>query len=232
MTTRLIAPADLKVERLQTRANTNSLYVDELAGHMKAGTKFPPIHVFEQNGDAWLPDGIHRLEGAIQAGVKILVEFHEGTRAQAIEFGIQANRHHGLRWSKADQKRVIDMAIKEFGDRSDRWLADLCGVSPTTIGAARKQVSSSGHLKKSAPKTRVGKDGKSQPASKPPKPKKAGDQKSDARLWGHWETTFSKLRKIPDDLNRDFPHANLHAEVVRLLNAAHANLHAWKRSVR
>jgi putative DNA primase/helicase len=56
-------------------------------------------------------------------------------------------------------------AIKANPDKSDRAIAEEIGASPTTVGKARTQVSTSGHLDK-----RTGRDGKAYQASQPTKP--------------------------------------------------------------
>lgn len=55
-------------------------------------------------------------------------------------------------------------AIKANPQKSDRAIAAEIGSSPTTVGKARAQVSTDGHLNE-----RTGRDGKSYPAKQKPK---------------------------------------------------------------
>jgi hypothetical protein len=75
--------------------------------------------------------------------------------------------------ARNDRRALIEAALKERPDVSDRSIAAKLGVSPTTVGAARKKAEDGvqiGHQEK-----RVGKDGVAQPARKkapPPEPEK------------------------------------------------------------
>jgi DNA-binding Lrp family transcriptional regulator len=56
-------------------------------------------------------------------------------------------------------------AKERFGDRSDRAIADMVGVSPSTVGAHRKKWEEAG-VQFGQPKARIGKDGKRYKPSK------------------------------------------------------------------
>src|SRR4051812_41086479 len=99
MKTNELKASDVKAERLQTRAETNSNYIDELAARMAEGDSFPAITIFSDGEGSWLADGIHRLDAAIKAKKPIGVDQRKGTRADAIEFACGANASHGLRRS-------------------------------------------------------------------------------------------------------------------------------------
>jgi hypothetical protein len=132
---------------------------------MAAGDVFPPIVVFTDGTDSWLSDGIHRLDGAIKAKKKIGVDTRNGTKADAIEFACGANAAHGMRRTNADKKRSVQLALSAFPDRSSRAIADLCGVGHPFVEQIR-QVESDSTCTKKPEKTRVGRDGKRQPAAK------------------------------------------------------------------
>lgn len=171
------SPTKVKAERLQTRANTSSEYIDELAERMIAGDVFPPIVIFTDGTDSWLADGIHRLDAAIKAKKKIGVDCRKGTRSEAVEFACGANASHGMRLTPADKRRKVALALSEFPDRSSRAIADLCGVSHTFVESQRSGGNvatprSTGNVASSNAKAatngqatkRVGKDGKSRGA--------------------------------------------------------------------
>jgi len=157
----------LQVERLQTRVSTDSTYIEELADRMKSGAAFPPITVVRNGSGAWLADGIHRLDAAIMAGKKIEVNYIAGDRKKAVEIACGANQSHGLRRSNADKRRAVGMALKEFSGKSDRALADMCGVGRPLVAELR---SSQVAEKPPGNSTRTGKDGKNYkvPVPKPP----------------------------------------------------------------
>ena len=85
----------------QARVDTDVLVVDEYAEKMAAGTKFPPVVVFDDGKDRWLADGFHCVLAAEQARLRsILAEVRPGTREDAQWFALGANQQHGLRRTK------------------------------------------------------------------------------------------------------------------------------------
>lgn len=173
MKTNEIVPTKIKAERLQTRAVTNSNYIDELAERMAAGDTFPDITIFTDGKESWLADGIHRLDAAIKAKKKIGVHERKGTLADAIEFACGANDSHGLRLTNADKRRKVQLALSHFPDRSSRLISEMCGVSNHLVDEIRGGNSPT--CNKNTEKTRVGRDGKRQPAAKPEPVNKATD---------------------------------------------------------
>ena len=77
-----------------------------------------------------------------------------------------ANSAHGLRRTNDDKRRAVEMLLsdEEWSKRSDRWIAEKCGVHHDTVGSYRKQLSVSA----SSP-GRTGQDGKTRklPERKP-----------------------------------------------------------------
>lgn len=165
-----VAASSIKAERLQTRASTNSDYIDDLADRMDAGDTFPAIVIFTDGKESWLADGIHRLDAAIRAKKKIGVDQRKGTRQDAVEFACGANASHGMRRTNADKRRAVKLALAEFPDRSSRAIADLCGVSNHLVEELRTPESggNSPTCTENIEKTRVGRDGKRQPVAKEP----------------------------------------------------------------
>jgi hypothetical protein len=103
-----------------------------------------------------------------------------GNRLEALEASLKSNHAHGLRRSAADKCYAVDKALKEFPDRSDRMVAEMCGVSPTFVGKRRELVPEPSTVHedssaKPAAKTRVGRDGKRR---KLPGPKGGAQAKS------------------------------------------------------
>ena len=139
----------------QTRAHIDDCTVAEYAEAMLAGDRFPPVVVFQQDGDFIMADGWHRVRAACRAKLgHILAEVRPGGRKDALQFALGCNQKHGLRRSNADKRRAVEIALAEFGNLSDRSLAQMCGVCVQTIGNIRHQLS----ILDSSP--RMGRDGK------------------------------------------------------------------------
>ncbi len=85
--------------------------------------------------------------------------FYCASTTTPFQRALGANAAHGHKRSPADKRRCVEIALREFPTMSDRTIAEICGVSPTTVGSLRPQLSK---LDSSA-KT-IGKDGKARPA--------------------------------------------------------------------
>ncbi len=140
----------------QTRARIDETTVAEYAEAMKRGDKFPPVVVFESDGEFILADGFHRVKAARKARLKsILSEIRIGSRQDALKFALEANHRHGLRRTNADKRKAVELALTEFGNLSDHLVSEMCGVSVPTVGTIRDQL-----LKFNSSSRRLGKDGK------------------------------------------------------------------------
>ena len=126
--------------------------------HWHAGNA---LTVFHDGSDYWLGDGFHRIESASRAGIlAVPCEVREGGRREAVRYACGANASHGLRRTRDDVRRAIEILLRdeEWGQWSDREIARRVGCSPTTVGALRSGVQV-GHLN-----GRKGADGKTYPA--------------------------------------------------------------------
>ncbi len=168
---------------IQTRAHIDDCTVAEYSEAMLRGDRFPPVVVFGHNGDLVLADGWHRVRAARRARLPHLTaEVHPGDRKDALRFALDCNQAHGLRRSNADKRRCAEIALAQFGNLSDRLLAEMCGVSVQTIGNVRPQLS---NLDSSPP--RLGKDGKVRTlpvraSSKPVRPARPAVVVEDAKV--------------------------------------------------
>jgi hypothetical protein len=109
-------------------------------------------------------DGRHRARLCRELGIALRCQDMTDEWANETEMvaGVQALNEH----RRADtapyttvEKRVrIETALREHPERSDRQIAGALGVSPTTIGTARRRLATvqNGQL----PKKRIGADGK------------------------------------------------------------------------
>lgn len=154
--------------RLQLRESLNWETVNDYTAAIEAGENLPPLSVVYDGKHYWLYDGFHRVEGFKGAGRKqIDCDVVEGTFEDALWAALAANHTHGLRRTNADKRRAVEVALKQWPEKSDRLLARQCGVSPTTVGTARNELSNLD----SCPKERIGADGKKRraPAKKVPR---------------------------------------------------------------
>ena len=141
----------------QTRAHIDDATVAEYAEAMARGDRFPPVVVFQNDGEFIMADGFHRHKSAQRARLKhLLAEIRQGSRNDALRFALGANHKHGLRRTNGDKRRGVELVLAEFGNQSDRLLAEMCGVSQPFVSNIRHQL-----ITVISSKPRVGKDGKS-----------------------------------------------------------------------
>jgi uncharacterized ParB-like nuclease family protein len=138
---------ELHIKDIDTSAATQvrALNPDVVAEYQElyeSNTQLPPIEVFDDgNGVLRCADGFHRCKAAEAAGkATILANMHEGGRIEALKLALGANTTHGYRRTAADKRVAVMKALQEFGDVSDRRIADICKVSPTLVGTVRKEV--------------------------------------------------------------------------------------------
>ncbi len=134
-------------------------HVDVLA--QLDGAVLPPILL--RRNTLQIVDGRHRYEAARQRGdTHIAVAFFDGTAEEAFAVAVRRNIEHGLPLTLDERKAAATRILTSLLDRSDRWVASVTGLSPTTVGVLRHQCSTvhSGQLDR-----RVGADGRSRPVN-------------------------------------------------------------------
>jgi len=122
----------------QVRTSIDRSTVDAYAEDIKDGAVFPPVAVFaEPNSERYiLADGFHRLLAHVEAEVpEIEVEVKEGGLHDALKYALGANAQHGLRRSRQDKRRAVEMALKdpEISQLEREMIADLCRVHVRTV---------------------------------------------------------------------------------------------------
>jgi hypothetical protein len=126
---------------LQPRAMVKSSVVDEYSEAMKRGEPFPPIILFNDGITNWLADGYHRYRAAKRAGIESLsAEIRTGTKLDALKYALSANATHGLRRSNVDKRRAVLIAIRQFGELSNRELGRMVKVDDKTVGKYRERL--------------------------------------------------------------------------------------------
>lgn len=124
----------------QSRAEVNRETVIDYAAAMKDGDAFPPVKLFYDGKDYWLADGFHRIEATIEFGSSVIkADVHQGTQRDAILDSVGANSKHGLRRSRDDMRRAIQVLLKDntWSKWSDREIARRVGCDHKTVAAER-----------------------------------------------------------------------------------------------
>jgi ParB-like chromosome segregation protein Spo0J len=128
------------------------------------GPSWPPIVV--RRADHTVIDGHHRIAAAARLGVRVLpaVLFDGSADDAYVEF-VRCNVGHGLPLSLDERRAAVRRILRTHSDRSDRSIAELCGVSPKTVARVRDERAARGESDpQPAPGAgRVGRDGRVRP---------------------------------------------------------------------
>jgi hypothetical protein len=152
-----------------------------------------PILVAEVDGHPYMVDGWERWIIACDLGMSpadvpaIYLGTLERSHAKSLTFMVNAARRH---LTRDDRKALAESEIMDNPHLSDRAIAAICGISPTTVAAYRGKIADdqktmatlataegvqTGHLPEKPhvdvyPPERVGRDGSRQIASAPAPP--------------------------------------------------------------
>lgn len=129
---------------IQPREELDQQTVTDYADAMQNGDKFPAVVVYHDGSNYWLVDGFHRVVAYARVNAKkIDAEIHKGTKRDAQLAALEFNAKHGLRRSNADKRRAVMRLLEdaEWSQWSDREIARRCGVSPTSVGTYRSDLS-------------------------------------------------------------------------------------------
>ena len=143
----------------QTRVATSDDAIESYADEMERGAVFPPITVFYDGSKHWLADGFHRLLAVKRnQGEEIPAEVRPGSRTDALRFALGANATNGLYRTNGDKRNVADIALREWPDLSNAFIAEVCKVSGELVRNVRKELTQKGEIEKVEIVT--GRDGK------------------------------------------------------------------------
>jgi hypothetical protein len=191
---------------------------------LKAKRELPPIVVMRVANDApdepsllIVVDGQHRYRAhQLAKREKIACQVLEGTRADALLASASANAEHGKQRSP-EHKAAAVLALRAepfYADKSVRWIADACRVSPTFASKVLATVHVDGSEE---PRTSKGRDGKVRKAPRKPK-RKPFDAARHVKV----------LARVIDGLAKRWPaHVSTEA-LVALLLARASDLEARK----
>jgi ParB-like chromosome segregation protein Spo0J len=121
----------------------------EYRDSMLEGSRFPPLLVYhvgdgiDQEARLLLADGFHRYYAALDAG---LSEFDcivcQGSRQDALKAAITKNSAHGLRFTRADKRKLVTGVLKdpEMGLWSDHEIARFTGTTQPFVSGLRAEL--------------------------------------------------------------------------------------------
>ena len=125
----------------QTRAGTNDDAIDSYVESIEGGHSFPPVEVYFDGTKYWLADGFHRLLAYKRAGkTEVHSKIFKGSRKDALLHALGANSQNSLYRSNADKRNAVEIALEEFPEETNAFIAKICAVSPSMISNARKRL--------------------------------------------------------------------------------------------
>lgn len=162
------APQLIEVPRITAtsavRSGIDGAHVKVLAETLE---RCPPIVV---SADGILVDGVHRLAAARRRGWKMIaaIVMPAASEADHLLAAARHNAAHGLPLSKGERRAAVRQLLALDATRSDRVLAEACGVSRNLVATLRRELNqrsggASGHLNE---RERVGRDGRRYPSER------------------------------------------------------------------
>jgi ParB-like chromosome segregation protein Spo0J len=148
----------------------NAAHVDSL---VQLEGRWPPILVASR--DRTIVDGHHRVMAAKALGhVEVSCVYFDGTPDDAYLESVRRNVVHGLPLTLRERERAATQIVQSYGRWSDRRIAELCSLSPTTVARVRKSVvaASTSRSRRSEAtgqlSSRIGRDGRVRPIDATP----------------------------------------------------------------
>lgn len=107
----------------------------------------PPVEVVvDGEGSALLYDGHHRIEALLQLGVEEVLAFYielaDGQDAIQVAFerAVATSSTSAKPLTRAERRTAVVRMLEANADRSDREIARIAAVSPTTVGNIRREI--------------------------------------------------------------------------------------------
>ena len=125
----------------QARASTNDDAIDSYVESIQSGHSFPPVEIYFDGTKYWLADGFHRLLAYKRAGkTDVQSRIFKGSRKDALLHALGANSQNSLYRSNADKRNAVEIALDEFPEETNAFIAKICAVSPTMVSNARRRL--------------------------------------------------------------------------------------------
>lgn len=132
--------------------------LDHVRGLAESVTRLPPIVVHRPTMQ--IVDGFHRVAAALHQGLdSVEVQFVDGPADLLFAMAVRANVTHGLPLSLADRRVAATRITRTHAHWSDRAIAEITGLSPTTVRSIRSGEDDAQH------DTRLGRDGRLRPVN-------------------------------------------------------------------
>lgn len=129
---------------------------DHVSRLMEVVDQLPPILVDAET--KVVIDGVHRIEAVRRVGrTHISALLFRGSDIEVFAEAIQANVKHGKPLSRDERRAAAQELLARCPNRSDRWVAEVCGLSHSTVGSLR-QLS-----RETVSPVRIGRDGRRRP---------------------------------------------------------------------
>jgi len=158
-----LALSDLTLDSSFREGGIHQEHVERLVG---LRGHWPPILV--GRADGLVIDGVHRVAAARLLGLdRIEASFFDGGPDEALIEFVRRNVYHGLPLTLRERKRAAGRVLVIHPEWSDRRIAELCAISPKTMGRLRRTsgerpTGESPHLDT---RSRIGRDNKSRPVN-------------------------------------------------------------------
>jgi hypothetical protein len=156
-----VALADIGLSTSFREGGLNYEHVQRLvalAGH------WPPVLV--NRADGLVIDGAHRVEAARILGLNRMEAWYfDGDPEDALIEFVRRNVHQGLPLTLRERKRAAEHVLAAHPEWSDRRIAELCAISPKTVGRLRGKNAErpTGGILQLDARSRIGRDNKWRP---------------------------------------------------------------------
>jgi hypothetical protein len=162
---------EIRADKTQSRAKIDPETVHDYADLLRDGVPLPPLIVFFDSEYYWLADGFHRHAAYGNLGSETCpCDVNLGTERDALLYSVGANCEHGLRRTNDDKRHAVELLLadREWSQWSNVMISEKCGVSDWLVADVRRmlQVREPRTTTETNGKTRVGRDGKRQAATK------------------------------------------------------------------
>lgn len=145
----LLKISDIRFDSQYVVREIDNEIVKEYAEALSEGKQFPRPVLFFDGQFYWPGDGRHRTQARLQAGhADIEVDIRNGSERDAYLFGVEANQRHGLRLSRADKRKAVELMLRdqEWSKWSSAEIAKKCGVGHTMVSNMKASIPDISHL--------------------------------------------------------------------------------------
>ena len=137
----------------QARTGNNEETIELYAEAMRDGrwewNEANAVVVYHDGSATWLADGFHRVEACFRADQdRVFARVIPGTRRDAVLYAAGANAQHGLRRTRADVRRAIEVLLRdaEWGKWSNAEIARRAKTTDKTVSTVRSELELSSEI--------------------------------------------------------------------------------------